>query len=283
MEISRRKALLSGLSVALAGMVPARLLAVGEQTGGKPAVDQTNILRHYVLATANEADMDSALSLLKEKLDLSSQPKKHLTELGFSTAMVIVGKTVIEVVAPVARGARPFVDEFMDARGEPGWYKIVFQTFDADAIRKRLYDLQVKLDFDREFRGEQMLTLNSGIFGTSLEAFTYADLSKWWGYDSAIDYPESSLVEEVMGCDVVIENPGAVATLVAYLFNTELDVETRTVRFQKNMTQPFDERTMRFVAPFDERRGMLTLDVKVKDRSRVGETVSVYGADFLFV
>lgn len=283
MEITRRKVILSGLSASLVGMAPASVLAIGEESGTEPTVDQTNLLRHYVLATANEADMDNALAMIKEKLDLGSQPKKHLTELGFSTAMVVVGKTVIEVVAPVARGARPFVDEFMDARGEPGWYKIVFQTFDADAIRKRLYDLQVKLDFDREFRGEQMLTLNSEIFGTSLEAFTYADLSKWWGYDSAIDYAESSLVEDVMGCDVVIDNPAAVATLVAYIFNAELDMETKTVRFQKNLTQPYDERYMRFIAPFDERRGMLTLDVKVKDRTRVGETVSIYGADFVFV
>ena len=283
MEINRRQVLLSGLSAGLAGMVPASLLAAGQDSGSQPALDQTNILRHYVLATAKEADMDSALALLKEKLDLSSQPKKHLTELGFSTAMVIIGKTVIEVVAPVARGARPYVDEFMDARGEPGWYKIVFQTFDADAIRKRLYAMKVKLDFDREFRGEQMLTLNTEIFGTSLEAFTYADLSKWWGYDSAIDYPESSLVEEVLGCEVAMDNPGAVATLVAAIFNAELDPDTKVVRFQKNLTQPFEERYMRFVAPEDERRGMLKLDVKVKDRSRVGETVSIYGADFLFL
>lgn len=283
MEITRRKALFAGLSASLAGLAPSILMAAGDESGSESTLDQTNILRHYVLATASEPDMDKALAMLKEKLDLSSQPKKHLTELGFSTAMVVIGKTVIEVVAPVARGSRPYVDEFMDARGEPGWYKIVFQTFDADAIRERLYDLKVKVDFDREFRGEQMLTLNSEIFGTSLEAFTYADLSKWWGYDSAIDYPESSLVEEVLGCDVVIENPAAVATLVAYIFNAELDPESKTVRFQKNITQPFEERSMRFVAPFDERRGMLTLDVKVKDRSRVGETVSVYGANFLFV
>jgi len=285
MEISRRNALLSGLSASVVGLLaPEGSLSAhegGDASG--PGADQTNILRHYVLATGNMEVLDRTLAELKEKLGLVSQPKKELTELGFTNGIVVIGKTVLEVVAPLAPGKRPHVEAFIKERGGPGLYKLVFQTFDAAALRKRIYAYKLKLERDQEFRGQQMITLDPEMFGTSLEAFTYAPLEKWWGYDSAKTYVQSDLVEEVMGCDLVIENPGAVSTLVASMFNAELDPEAKTVRFQKNTTVPFDERTIRFVAPFDERRGVLTLDVKVKNRARVGEKVTISGVDFRFV
>ena len=285
MEISRRSALLGGLSASAAGLLsPVTVLSAqeGGGTAGQGA-DQTNILRHYVLATGSMEVMDRTLAELKDKLGLPTDYKKDLTELGFRTGMVIIGKTVLEVVAPYAPGKRPHVDAFIEERGGPGLYKLVFQTFDAAALRKRIYAYKLKLERDQEFRGHQMITLDPEIFGTSLEAFTYTPLDKWWGYDSAKTYGQSDLVEEVMGCDLVIENPAAVSTLVASIFNAELDPATRTVRFQKNTTVPFDERYIRFVAPFDKRRGVTTLDVKVKDRARVGEKVTISGVDFRFV
>lgn len=285
MGISRRNALFSGLPASVAGLlVPGDVLSARE--GGREAanvIDQTHILRHYVVATGNAEVMDRTLAELKARLGLPSQPKKVLAELGFTTAMVIVGKTVLEVVAPFAPGRRPHVDEFLEQRGGPGVYKLVVQTFDAGALRKRIYAYKLKLDRDDEFRGHQMLTLDTEIFGASLEAFTYTPLDQWWGYDSAKTYVQSDLVEEVTGCDLAIENPGAVSTLVASIFNAELDPTAKTVRFQKNTTVPFDERTIRFVAPFDERRGVLGLDVKVKDRARVGEKVTISGVEFRFI
>src|SRR5690606_37397748 len=118
--------------------------------------DQAHILRHYVLAVANEAEMDRTLAESRDKLGLPAQAKKHLTELGFTTCMVIIGKTVFEVVAPFAPGKRPHVDKFLEERGGPGVYKLVIQTFDAAALRKRIYDFRLKLTRDDEFRGHQM-------------------------------------------------------------------------------------------------------------------------------
>jgi len=282
MEITRRIALLTGMSASLAALVPTQTFS-NEAAGSDTPADQTTVLRHYVLAVANEAEMDRTLAEIKEKLGLPSQARKHLTELGFTTCMVIIGRTVFEVVAPFEPGRRPHVDEFLQERGGPGVYKLVIQTFDAAALRNRMYALKLKLDRDHEFRGHQAITLDTEIFGPAFEAFTFTPLDKWWGYDSAIDYPESPLVEEVMGCDVAIENPGAAARLIAYTFNTGFEPETNTVRFPKNMTVPFEERTIRFVEPFDERRGVTTLDVIVKDRSRVGERVNISGLDFLFI
>lgn len=283
MKISRRNTLLGGMSASLAGLLPANLLADEARKDIEQQADQTNILRHYVIATANEAEMDRTLAEIKEKLGLPSQAKKHLTELGFTTCMVIIGKTILETVAPFAPGNRPHVDEFLEERGGPGVYKLVIQTFDAGALRKRLYALQLKLDRDSEFRGHQAITLDTEIFGTAFEAFTFTPLDKWWGYDGSIDYAESELVEEILGCNVAIENPGAVATLVASVFNAEFEPQTNSVHFQKNLTMPFDQRTIQFVQPLDGRRGVTTLNVAVKDRTRVGEKVTISGVDFRFV
>ena len=283
MKINRRKALLSGMSFPLAGLMPAQLLAEGQDGDSTAIADQTHVLRHYVLATANEAEMDRTLAEIKEKLGLPAQAKKHLTELGFTTCMVIIGKTVFETIAPFAPGNRPHVDEYLEQRGGPGVYKLVVQTFDAAALRKRLYTLRLKLDRDSEFRGHQAITLDTEFFGTAFEAFTFTPLDKWWGYDSSIDYVASELVEEVSGCDLAIENPGAAARLVAVAFNAEFEPQTNTVHFQKNLTMPFAERMIRFVEPTDERRGVTTLDLIARDRSRVGEIVTISGVDFRFV
>ena len=67
-------------------------------------------------------------------MGLVSQPKKELTELGFTNGIVVIGKTVLEVVAPLAPGKRPHVEAFIKERGGPGLYKLVFQTFDAAAL-----------------------------------------------------------------------------------------------------------------------------------------------------
>jgi hypothetical protein len=283
MKISRRHAVLTGASAAVAGLLPMQLMAKASGGNAQQSADQTHILRHYVLAVANEAEMDRTLAEIQQKLGLPAQAKKHLTELGFTTCMVIIGKTIFETVAPFAPGKRPHVDEFLQQRGGPGVYKLVIQTFDATALRERLYGFRLKLDRDGQFREHQAITLDTEIFGTAFEAFTFTPLEKWWGYDSAIDYVESELVEEVQGCNVVIENPGAVATLVAAVFNAELDPENQAVTFQENHTVPFAARTIRFEKPVDGRRGVTTLDVIVRDRSRVGETVSISGVDFRFV
>lgn len=285
MDINRRLALLGGLGASAVGVMNSAAASVAPDcnSGDASGADPTNILRHYVLATPNADVRDRTLAELTSKLGLPSQPVKDLTELGFSTAMVVVGKTVIEVVAPHAPGKRPHVDEFLKVRGGPGLYKLVVQTFDPDALKRRIDAHKLKLERDAVFRGERMLTLDVELFGTSLEAFTYADRSKWWGYDSAIKYGQSDLVDEILGCDLVIENPGAVGRLIADVFNAEFDPAARSVRFQKNTTIPFDERTIRLVAPTDARRGVVTLDVRVKDRSRVGQTVTISGADFRFV
>lgn len=285
MDISRRAAVLGGLSAsAVTLMRPSTADAAPAcEATATSNVDQTNILRHYVVATPDATARDRTLAEIKQKLGLPSQPVKDLTELGFSTAMVVVGKTVIEVVAPHAPGKRPHVDSFLKERGGPGLYKLVVQTFDPDALRKRIHAHKLELERDSVFRGEQMLTLDTELFGTSLEAFTYADRSKWWGYDSAIPYGQSDLVDEILGCDLAIDNPGAVGRLVAAVFNAEFDPESRSVRFQKNTTIPFEPRAVRFVAPTDARRGVLTLDIRVKDRRRVGETVAISGVDFRFV
>lgn len=285
MDMNRRLALLGGLGASAVGLMSsaAARTAPACDSGTASSADPTNILRHYVLATANADARDRTLAEIRSKLGLPSQPVKDLTELGFSTAMVVVGKTVIEVVAPHAPGKRPHVDEFLKTRGGPGLYKLVVQTFDPDALKRRIDAHKLKLERDAVFRGERMLTLDVELFGTSLEAFTYADRSKWWGYDSAITYGQSDLVDEILGCDLVIDNPGAVGRLIADVFNAEFDPASSSVRFQKNTTIPFDARTIRLVAPTDPRRGVVTLDIRVKDRSRVGQTVTISGVDFRFV
>ncbi len=285
MEISRRNALLTAFFASLAGtgMAGRASAAANAQDTQDTSADLTHILRHYVIPTKDDAAMDAMLAELKEKLDLDSQPKKELTNLGFTTAMVIIGKTVLEVVAPLGPNLRPSIDAFVAERGGPGVSKIVFQSFNPKVLRERLYKMKIKLEVDRQFRTSQMITLATEMFGTSLEAFDYTPLDKWWGYDSSIDYPESSVIQDVMGCDVVIDNPAAVATLVAYIFNAELDNESNIVTFQENFTVPYKSRYMRFESPMDERRGVLTLDVLARDRSRVGETIAVTGVDFKLV
>jgi hypothetical protein len=283
MKTSRRDLLLSGMSIPLVGLASQPLVAGQPGAGNAGPADQTHVLRHYVLAVPNEAEMDRTLAEIKDNLGLPAQARKHLTELGFTTCMVMFGKTVFEIVAPFEPGRRPHVDEFLQERGGPGVYKVVIQTFDAASLRQRLYALRLKLDRDSEFRGHQAITLDTEIFGTAFEAFTFTPLDKWWGYDSAIDYPESDLVEEIAGCELAIENPGAVARLVAWVFNAEFKSDTTEVQFQQNTTMPFAARTIRFIAPFDARRGITAIDTIVRDRSRVGERVAISGINFRFV
>ena len=285
MDIVRRAVMRSALYTSAAGIFASKVAFANQKSdcAAQNESDLTHVLRHYVLVTGSVADLDAIVASLEAELGMRAQPKKELTKFGFFTSVVIIGKSILEVAAPFSPGRRPNIDRFLHERGGPGIYKLVFQTFDATALRKRIYAYKLKLDRDEELMGQQMITLESEIFATYLETFQYTPLDKWWAYDSAKDYVQSDIVEEINGCDLVVENPGAVATLVASLFNAELDSDLNIVRFQKNMTLPFDSRTIRFVEPMDERRGVLTIDVQCRDRARVGNVVAIGGADFRFV
>lgn len=281
MNTTRRAAVTAGLSLATgvaAGMVPAAH-AEAQPSG----LDPTHVLRHYVFATRNIDEMRGVMAQLKDKAGLHCKEPKYMPELGFSTSMAMVGKTTLELVAPDKVGSRPKVDEFIARRGDAGIYKLVLQTFDAAALRKRIYANKLVLERDEQFRGQEMIALDPTFFGTSLEIYQYTPLDKWWGNDGSYKYIQSELVDEIVACDVVMDNPGLTATFVAQLFKAELNPEKMSVTFQPNRTLPFDARVMRFAAPKDHKRGLVALDLKVKDRARVGETFTIHSTSFRFV
>ncbi len=281
--IDRRCAVLGGLALpaglaAIAGAMPASArLAQGE------TADQTHVLRHYVFAAQTMDQMQNVRAELKANAGIATSEPRHLKELGFSTVMAMVGGTTLELVAPDVRGRRPKVDHFLDVRGAPGIYKLVFQTFDAAALRRRIYASKLPLERDEQFRGQEMIAIEPEMFGVSLETYQYTPLDDWWGNASSKALPPSDVVESIPGCDVAMRNPRLTATFVSHLFQADLDSEAMAVRFQPNRTVPFHACEMRYQEPGDSAIGVNRVDLKARDRKRAGETFRIYSTEFRFV
>lgn len=232
-------------------------------------------VRHYVLATP---DKELVCNRLYDFLGLDPTPRREGPDpteaFGFTTSMMRIGTTLIEVVQPIQKPHH--LHSFFERRGgRDGGYMAVMQTYDADALRARAAAEGLTFVMDMDFRGQRLMQFSPKDFGTRFEFYKYTPEDDWWGNPLSGPYSDSTLAEEVVGAEVAVEQPAERAAQAARVF---------LARQEGSAIRCVDDRTIDFVEPTPTRlRGLTALYLKARDRSRAGSETPIANVDFRLV
>jgi hypothetical protein len=262
-DFSRRRIL---ALAAAAGLAPSAL-AQGDLSM-KPSR-----IRHYVIAAK---DLDAVCNQLFGFFEIEPTVKPPGNEptlaFGFRTRMLRIGTTLIEVVSPIREKHQ--LQDFFIERGGDGGFMVVMQTYDDDALLARAAAANHKLAFEiKDFMGQHLMQFDYKTFGTRFEFYKYTPEDNWWGNPLTGDYKDSKAAEDIVGAEVAVENPVAIAETAASTFLGVRD--GRGVQFL--------DRRIDFVDPAGQARGLRALYVKARDRRRVGASGTIANVEFRFV
>lgn len=229
-------------------------------------------VRHYVLATH---DMNFVCDQIYEVLGLPATPKKDgpgVTEaFGFYSTMMRVGTTMIEVVQPIKPDH--LLNTWFEERGGDGGFMVVMQTYDANALKARAAAQSLKLTRDMMFKGQHMLQFDYKHFGTHFELYKYTPEDNWWGDPLNGPYSDARVVSDIIGSEVAVENPEAIAAQAARLFLGK----------QEGTEVHLGDRTVNFVEAKGQWRGLVALDLKAREPARIGDWARICGVKFRMV
>ena len=263
----RRKMLVLGAAGAVAGLSPA---AFAQEDG----TVRPSRVRHFVIAAQ---DLDGTCDELARMLDVELIPKppganEPTVAFGFRTRMIRVGTTLIEVVSPIREKHQ--LQDFFVERGGDGGFMVVMQTYDDDALLARAAAAGHKLAFEiPNFMGQHLMQFDYKTFGTRFEFYKYTPEDNWWGNPLHGAYNDPKAAEDILGAEVAVENPAAIAETAAATFVGKLDGASLT----------FIDRRVDFVEPVGQARGLTALYLKARDRSRVGTSATIANVEFRFV
>jgi len=259
--MSRRALLGSAAATGLAA-VPA-VGALAERPGR---------VRHYVLATR---DMNFVCDQIYEVLGLPPTPRKDgpgVTEqYGFYSTMMRVGTTMIEVVQPIKPDHH--LNGWFAERGGDGGYMVVMQTYDGEALKARAAGDGLKLTRDMMFRGQHMIQFDYKHFGTHFEFYKYTPEENWWGNPLTGPYSDARVASDVIGSEVAVEDPAAIAAQAARVFLGK----------QSGTRVEFGDRYVDFVEAKGQWRGLVALDFKAREPARIGDWARICGVKLRFV
>lgn len=145
------------------------------------------------------------------------------------------------------------------------------QTYDDTALLARAAANGHKLAFERP-RGRRLTPFDDKTFGSRFEFYKYTP--DWWGDPLHGAYHDPKAAEDIVGAEVAVADPAAVARTAAATFLGTLD---------GNSVVFVDDRRIDFVAAGDGPKGLMTLHLKARDRARVGQTATVANVAFRFV
>lgn len=229
-------------------------------------------VRHYVLATH---DMNFVCDQIYEVLGLPPAPPRRtpgVTEqYGFYSTMMKIGSAMLEIVQPI--NADHHLNGWFEENGGDGGYMIVMQTFDVEALKARAAAEELTLTRDMIFQGQHMLQFDYRHFGTHFELYHYEPEDNWWGDPLNRGYPEARVATDIIGADVAVRDPEAIADQAARLFGARREGTKLT----------FEDRTVTFVEAVDGRQGLKALDFRAREPQRVGDWARIGGMTFRFV
>ncbi|MDP3739744.1 MAG: hypothetical protein Q8R02_20320 [Hyphomonadaceae bacterium] len=265
-SINRRRMLILGAAHAAAGSAPA---AFAQEDGSM----RPSRVRHYVIAAK---DLEAVCKQIYGVLDLEETPKPPGNEptlaYGFRTRMMRIGTTMLEIVSPIREKHQ--LQDFFIERGGDGGFMVVMQAYDDNALLARAAAANHKLAFEiKDFMGQHLMQFDYKTFGTRFEFYKYTPEENWWGDPLNRAYNDPKAVEDIVGAEVAVENPGAIAETAAGTF----------LGRREGSSVHFIDRRIDFVAPAGKTRGLTALYVKARDRRRAGTSATVANVEFRFI
>ncbi len=185
------------------------------------------ILRQVVIATtAHDAD----LKAVRDAFGLGAGfEDPELEKLAMVDATMPVSKeTYLEFIAPISDQAS--VVKWLTKIGGRGGYVLSVQHPDPAAVKERALARGIRVPVDVEAFGSPVVQLHPQDVGLLLEVDGIADPHTWF-WDDIDPGPEpDAAIEEIVGVEVPVADPGAMTTLWHELLDLGSPVNPNEVR-----------------------------------------------------
>jgi len=189
-------------------------------------------------------------------------------QFGLRNAVMPVGDTFLEVVAPVEPDTT--AGRYLERRGGDGGYMVLVQCDDLDADRERVAGLGIRIVWQMDLpdiRGTHLHPRDVGGAILSLDAADPPASWRWAGpeWEQAV---RTEVVSEITAVELQAPEPAALAQRWAQVLNRPVSVTGAGV-----MRIVLDRGAIRFVAATDGRgEGVGGIDVAVVDGEQVRQT-----------
>ena len=186
-----------------------------------------------------------------------------VAEFGLRNAMLLVGDQFLEVLSPVADGTT--VGRLLDKRGGAGGYMAIYEVDDLDARLEHLAAHDVRVIWSGDFtdiRGRHLHPRDVGGAIVSLDEPVPAGSWRWGGPQWPSTDTSGAAVDGIATVAVATDDPDELGRRWVELGLAE---------------------AVRFTFAGERGEGIDGVDLRVVDRSRVGERFDIGGVEFTLV
>ena len=194
---------------------------------------------------------------------------------GLHNALFAVGDQFLEIVSPIEPGTT--AGRLLEKRGGDCGYMVLFQVDVLTPVEPRLAAAGVRVVFDADagdIRGLHLHPKDVPRAIVSIDAAT--DPADWpWAGPAWRDHVDTTTVRSIVGIDVAVEDPDAVAGRWAEVLGIERDKAVCQV----------DDATIRFVrvTPDDRRQGITAIDLATSQPQLAGTSQKLLGVTLRLV
>lgn len=199
-----------------------------------------------------------------------------IDEFGLVNAVMPVGNTFLEVVAPDRDGTT--AGRLLAKRGGDGGYMVILQYDDLDSARARVDALGVRVVWRHDARAAKGTHLHPRDTGGAILSLDWMDgWDEWvWAGPRWRDHVRAGVTTGIAAVELQAPDPAAMAARWSEVIGAPLDAAGTTVLL--------DEGAIRFVGDLDGRgEGVSGIDVTAADRSKAGTTIERCGTRVRFV
>jgi hypothetical protein len=193
---------------------------------------------------------------------------------GLRNALMAVGDTFLEVVAPVRDGTA--AGRYLARRGGDGGYMVLLQVDDLARERQRLDGLGVRIVWEGSGAGISGMHLHPGDVGGAIVSMDVADPAGSWGWagPSWQESVRTEVVREMAAVEVQSPEPG----VLAQRWSTALARPVAPGPGGGGAAIQLERGAIRFVQADDGRgEGIGGVDLVARDRGRAGELMLLAG------
>lgn len=228
------------------------------------------VLRQYDLVTEN---LSRTSRELHDWLGVEQgQTHSFTVELGFANEIMMVGSTILEVVQPIWGVHRHH--GILAARGDCA-LMAVLQAKDCGRLRGDAQAMGVEISKDKIFQEQPVLQFDPKEFGTPFENYEYNRPDGWWSGGDEL-YRPSTVVQQVLGAEIAVEDPAMAAARLAGVYRLEFDASSGS-------TVQFGDQSVAFIPSNGGWHGIVALKLKPFDPARRGASKVICGTEFRFV
>lgn len=219
------------------------------------------------------SDLEGALATARTELAVPEgfRNAEALEKIGMKHELFGFDRTYVEICEPLSEESS--AGRSLAKKGDSG-FMVVVQVADFDAMLARAEALGLTPLVSKDFHGSKLSQWHPRDFGTIAEFDEMRPADSWHFSPAVYDARGTALVQDIVAVDIAVADPQAMADRWATVSGGSVGADGASVQTRGCV--------LRF-AVVENTAGPYSVDCRVADRSRVGETVRISGVDFRFV